>query len=67
VLIDVFARLAAALSAIEIAMFTLLVWVPTMLAPGDKNAFQWSEFVVSVTLTAAAWVVANSYRGITSK
>ena len=62
VLIGVFARLAAALSAIEIGMFTLLVWVPIMSAPGPKSTFQWSETFVSVTLTAAAWVVADSYR-----
>jgi hypothetical protein len=37
VLIGVYARLAAALSAYEIGMFTLLVWVPIM-AAGSKEA-----------------------------
>ncbi len=46
VLIGVYARLAAALSAFEIGMFTLLVWVPIM-AAGSKDAYQWSETVVS--------------------
>jgi uncharacterized membrane protein len=63
VLIGVCARLAAALSAFEIGMFLLLVWVP-IVAAGSKDAFQWSETVLSWALMAAAWVVADSYRGL---
>jgi uncharacterized membrane protein len=61
-IIGVFARMAAALSALEIGMFTIIVWLP-IAAAGGASVFQWDETVISIALTAAAWVVAESYRG----
>lgn len=62
IIIDVFGRLAAALSALQMALFFLLVWIP-LSATRSLSAFQWGEFVANLALVAAGWVVADSYRG----
>jgi len=60
-------RLAAILEAIMVSLFSLLVWVPSFFmqprpdwATPPQN--QWSEFVVTLVLSAAAWIVATSLR-----
>jgi uncharacterized membrane protein len=63
VLAGVYARLAAALSVVEIGMFLLLVWVP-IVAAGSSDASEWSETVVSWALMSSAWVIADSYGGV---
>jgi hypothetical protein len=62
VITGVYARLAAALSMVQLCLFVLLVWVPIMMAAGSRSAFQWSETIVSWALMAGGWVVADSYR-----
>jgi uncharacterized membrane protein YphA (DoxX/SURF4 family) len=61
VVIGVFARLAALLSAVQIALFLFLVWIP-IVAADSKVPFQWSETFLNAALLAGAWVIADSYR-----
>ena len=60
ILTGLWARWAAILVAIQIGLFTLIIWVPRMLT-GNVTPFQRGEAVVSWALTAAAWVIAESY------
>lgn len=62
IITGVCARLAAALSTLQMGLFLLLVWVPKM-AEGSLTPFQWGEVVVTWALTSAAWVITDSYRG----
>lgn len=61
ILIAVRARLAAILATAMMATFTLLIWLVGV-AQAPRDRFHWTALAVSWTLTAAAWVVAESYR-----
>ena len=61
IIAGIFARLAAWLVALQIALITLLVWAP-IVAAGNISAGHWQETVVSCVITAGAWVMAESYR-----
>src|ERR1700730_2926040 len=61
VVMGVFARLAAVLSAVQIALFLFLVWIP-IVAAGFRVLFQWSENFLYAGLLAGAWAIADSYR-----
>ena len=63
VLTGVYAPLAAALSAVQMGSFIFLVWLPIALA-GKMTDFNWGELVATCVLTAGAWVVSDSYKGM---
>jgi uncharacterized membrane protein len=52
-------RLAATLTAIMASLFTVLVWVPAVIAAPTSRG-NWSEICVSAAITGAAWAVAGS-------
>jgi len=63
ILLGVFPRLAAMMEAGMLMAFTVIVWIPAVIAsPGTH--FNWTELVGSWVVGAAAWVVADSYAGI---
>lgn len=62
-LLGIFPRLAATLEAAMLSVITLLVWGPKLFAlPPDRLAV--TAFVISAAIACGAWVVAESYRGL---
>lgn len=55
------ARLAAGLTALMLAIFGFLVWVPIVLAH-PHSAFDWSELALTFGICGAAWIVADDRR-----
>jgi uncharacterized membrane protein len=62
ILFGMLPRLAATLAAIMASLFTLLIWVPAIIAT-PTNVSDWSELCASAAITGAAWSVAASFRG----
>ncbi|MBI3791106.1 MAG: DoxX family protein [Gemmatimonadetes bacterium] len=61
VALGVLARLAATLSAVQMGLFLLIVWLPRVFT-GQLSEFQRGEVVTNCALLAAAWVVVESFR-----
>jgi uncharacterized membrane protein len=59
VLFSVVPRLGATLEAAMIGLFTLLVWVPAIVATPTAR-LPWTAFFISWVIGAAAWLVADS-------
>jgi uncharacterized membrane protein len=60
VLFGLYPRLAATLEAAMLTSFTVLVWIPLILAAPTSRP-SWSEFTASWAISAGAWVVAASF------
>ena len=62
ILFGLLPRLAATLEAVMVSLFTVLVWPPIIMA-APMNHANWSEICESAAISAAAWAVAESFRG----
>ncbi|HEX4451992.1 MAG TPA: hypothetical protein VH143_14035 [Kofleriaceae bacterium] len=63
IITGVWARLAAALSALQLGLFTVLVWVSLRFVR-PLDAFEWNEVGASIALAVAGWIVTESYRDV---
>ena len=52
------ARFAARLMTLMLALFGVLVWIPRLIAHPEAHG-NWSEFVLTVLITGATWMVAD--------
>jgi uncharacterized membrane protein len=59
VVFSIYPRLAAAMEAGMLSVFTMLVWIPAVVA-APTTRFPWTAFIISWAITAGAWVVAAS-------
>jgi uncharacterized membrane protein len=59
VLFRVLPRIAATAEAVMISLFTLLVWLPAIVA-APATRLPWTAFFISWAIGSAAWVVAQN-------
>jgi uncharacterized membrane protein len=59
VLFSVLPRMAAMAEAGMLSAFTILVWIPAIVA-APRTRLPWTAFFISWAITAAAWVVAQN-------
>jgi|SRR6185437_15438776 len=55
----VYTRLAIALSAVMMGAFTLLIWLPAVVA-APRDRFSWTGLCISAALTASGWALADT-------
>jgi uncharacterized membrane protein len=65
IVFGVLAKWAAALSTLQVGIFTAFVWIP-VIAKGTTEPFFWTELGLSIAMTAAGWVITESYQRATS-
>jgi uncharacterized membrane protein len=59
VLFSIFALTAAIAEAAMLSIFTLLVWVPAVVA-APRTRLPWTAFLMSWAITSGAWLIASS-------
>lgn len=65
VLFSIYPQVAAIVEAGMLSLFTLLVWVPAILA-APKTRLPWTAFFISWAITSGAWLVAGNITRKTS-
>lgn len=63
ILFAVLPRLGAALETLMMGIFTVLVWLPMVIA-APMQRFDWTALLMSTVITAAAWIVTDAYRDV---
>ena len=62
VLFSIIPRVAAVAEAGMIGVFTILVWIPAIVA-APKTRLPWTAFFISWAIASAAWAVAQTVAG----